>query len=245
MLDDYSENCAAVSPDSVSEILSSFGENAGGGKYKEKDTVKVCGIISQRTNKMTRADKPMAFVSLECAEGSTIEIIVFPDVLTEYGHLLTKDEAVCVVGKLSKRDEEDVKILMSSAVRLSRNGEEPAVPVTANGGRVYGAAGRAVSASAVRESAGREYTDAQSTPSQGANARLYLKVPSMESDEFRRAQAFISIFRGNVPVTVYDAAAKTASHMTGAGARVDDFTIGELREILGDDAVVVKSAAKA
>ena len=67
----------------------------------------------------------------------------------------------------------------------------------------------------------------------------------MESDEFRRAQAFISIFRGNVPVTVYDAAAKTASHMTGAGARVDDFTIGELREILGDDAVVVKSAAKA
>lgn len=75
--------------------------------------------------------------------------------------------------------------------------------------------------------------------------RLYLKVPSMESNELRRAQAFISIFRGNVPVTVYDAAAKTASHMTGAGARVDDFTIGELREILGDDAVVVKSAAKA
>ena len=245
MLDDYSENCAAVSPDSVSEILSSFGENAGGGKYKEKDTVKVCGIISQRTNKMTKADKPMAFVSLEGAEGSAVEVIVFPDVLAEYGHLLTKDEAVCVVGKLSKRDEEDVKILMSSAVRLSHNGETPAVPEMQGGSREYNAARRTAGVSAAQGSAAGENRGMQSTPAQGANVRLYLKVPSMESDEFRRAQAFISIFRGNVPVTVYDAAAKTASHMMGAGARVDDFTIGELREILGDDAVVVKSAAKA
>ena len=70
--------------------------------------------------------------------------------------------------------------------------------------------------------------------------KLYLKVPSQTSEVFRRVSAFLSIFRGNIPVTFYDEEAKTAFRGVNFGATVNDFTLTELRELLGDEAVVVK-----
>ena len=43
-----------------------------------------------------------------------------------------------------------------------------------------------------------------------------------------------------MPVTFYDEAAKTAFRGVNFGAAVNDFTLTELRELLGDTAVVVK-----
>lgn len=230
MLDEYSENCALIKSDSIGAILASFAEEEPTGQYKDKQNVCVCAIISTRTNKATRAGEPMAFITLEGSDG-TMEALVFPSVLSEYGHILTADTAVCISGRISVRDDEEPKILMSGGIRLSKNGEAPILPAEQ---------------SAPRRSPASAQTQfkANAQRVQPETLRLYLRVPSMDSPELRRATAFISIFKGQVPVTVYDAETKKASSMTGCGARVDEFTVGELKEILGDGSVVVKQTGK-
>ena len=172
----------------------------------------------------------MAFITLEGSDG-TMEALVFPSVLSEYGHILTADTAVCISGRISVRDDEEPKILMSGGIRLSKNGEAPILPAEQ---------------SAPRRSPASAQTQfkANAQRVQPETLRLYLRVPSMDSPELRRATAFISIFKGQVPVTVYDAETKKASSMTGCGVRVDEFTVGELKEILGDGSVVVKQTGK-
>ena len=70
--------------------------------------------------------------------------------------------------------------------------------------------------------------------------KLYLKVPSTESEEFARVSAFLSIFSGTVPVVIYDSSKSKAVAMKGSGACVTAFTVGELKEILGEKNVVIK-----
>ena len=70
--------------------------------------------------------------------------------------------------------------------------------------------------------------------------RLYLKVPSESSPLYGRTQAFLKIFRGNVPVILYCEQEKHAQKLVGSGAAVNDFTLNELKELLGEESVVVK-----
>ncbi|MBR6676315.1 MAG: DNA polymerase III subunit alpha [Clostridia bacterium] len=211
LLDDYKENIDHLSPDSVGAIIRSFQED-GQGKYKENQTVCICSMVTQRINKTTRNGDHMAFVTLEDKSG-TIEAVVFPKVLSEYGHLLTVNSAVCITGKISVKDDEDPKILMNDGAFLAKNGSSLTFPPSK--------APRIVKKN-INE------------------LKLYLKLPSMDCLEFRRINAFLSIFGGSVPVVLYDSSTKKASALKGAGARVDEFTVGELRDILGDDCVVIK-----
>ncbi len=196
---------AAFSPDYDGEV-----------QFHEKDAVTLAGVILSRTNKTTRSGDPMAFITLEDLTGE-IELIIFPGVLSAYGHMLTTGSAIAVRGTISVREEEDPKILVNGIMNLERNGGNTPL-----------------------------FTEEQKKPRANAPAlavpvqKLYLKVPSQTSESFRRVSAFLSIFRGNVPVTFYDEAAKTAFRGVNFGAAVNDFTLTELRELLGDAAVVVK-----
>ena len=211
LLDGYSRNIELLSPDSIASIIGSFAGDEPSGKYKEKDTVTVCGIITARTNKTTRSGDPMAFVTLEGTDG-VIEAVVFPKVLSQYSAYLVCDRAVAFRGQISIREDEDAKLLISDVIPLSDNSEKPEF-----------------FAGMVRkpEKVCGQY-------------KLYLKVPSLSSPEFRRVSAFIGIFRGNIPVTVFDSETQKASALSGAGIKLTEFTVNELREILGNDNVVVK-----
>ncbi|MDD6094932.1 MAG: DNA polymerase III subunit alpha, partial [Clostridia bacterium] len=124
LLDDYTDNIEKIGCDSISGIINSFGGDSPTGAYKEKQTVTVCGIVGSRTNKTTRAGEPMAFVTLEGSDAS-VEIVVFPKVLSQYSAFLTLERAIAVTGKISVREDEDAKILASSVIALSENGKAP------------------------------------------------------------------------------------------------------------------------
>ena len=55
-----------------------------------------------------------------------------------------------------------------------------------------------------------------------------------------RVSAFLSIFSGTVPVVIFDSSKSKAVAMKGSGAAVNAFTVGELKEILGEENVVIK-----
>ena len=116
-------------------------------------------------------------------------------------------------------DDEEPKILMNRAACLTDNSswkESPAKP-----------------AEAVME------VQQTKTPS-----KLFLKVDSMNGERSRRAQCFLEIFAGPVPVVFYDVSDGKYRRADNLGASPTDFVLRELREILGDGAVVLQGSVR-
>jgi DNA polymerase-3 subunit alpha len=87
--------------------------------------VTVGGIITGKKTKTTRSNNLMAFVTLEDMYGS-MEIIVFPTVLSKYGALLAEESLVFIDGRISMKEEEQPKIICDT-VRPIKKRESNAV----------------------------------------------------------------------------------------------------------------------
>ena len=122
LLDDYKEHIAAIKPNSVADVLSSFadGETVSEASYHEGDTIRIAGIITDRTDKQVKGGKRMCFITLE-DRYADIEVIVFPNQAERFGALLTVDSAVAISGKITVRDEEPAKVILFSAETLKGN----------------------------------------------------------------------------------------------------------------------------
>lgn len=81
----------------------------------------VGGIIAEKKTKTTKSNKLMAFITLEDLYGS-MEVIVFPAVLSRYAALIAEDNIVLIHGKVSVREEEAPKIICEEVRPLK---EEP------------------------------------------------------------------------------------------------------------------------
>lgn len=218
ILDDYTNHMETLQCANTAGIMNAFSQDAEGPlQYREKDTVIIAGVILSRTNKTTRSGDAMAFVTLEDLTGE-IELIVFPGPLSAHTHLLTTGSIIAVRGTISVREDENPKILVNNVMALEKNGGDTPLFLPKDTKKVI----------------------ERRTTAEGSVQKLYIKVPSQSSAAFRRVAAFLSIFRGNIPVTFYDNEAKNAFRGVNFGAAVNDFTLKELRDILGDAAVVVK-----
>jgi len=219
-LDDYSENVEYISPDRISEIIGSFQEdNESYGKFRDNQIVCICATVSSRTNKTTKNDETMAFVTVEDSTAS-MEIVVFPKLFSEFSHLFIKDNPVALIGRLSVKDDDEPKLLLSDACSLEVNGMTPTMPHS--------------------KAKQKDNSKKNAATTDLKKLKLYLRVPSLDSPEFRRVSAFLSIFNGTVPVVIYDARTAKASALKGAGALVTEFTVKELQEILGEESVIIK-----
>ena len=80
--------------------------------------VRIGGILSAHKTKATKkGDKMMAFITIEDLYGE-VECLVFPTVLQRYEHLLTSDAQLEVRGRISLREEEEVKLLIEDIREL-------------------------------------------------------------------------------------------------------------------------------
>ncbi|MCQ2524640.1 MAG: DNA polymerase III subunit alpha [Lachnospiraceae bacterium] len=84
----------------------------------ETDTVKVMdgaravigGMITEKTIKYTKTNKPMAFIKIEDLLGS-VEVIVFPKDFEKYAGKLIEDAKVFVRGRTSVEEDKDGKLI--------------------------------------------------------------------------------------------------------------------------------------
>ncbi len=224
LLDEYAEHIAALAPMHFSALLPD--EN---GEFSIEDRAKIClcGMVEHRKNKETRAGKMMAFVTMSDKFGSG-EIVVFSEPLERFAHLLVSGEAIAVVGTASIEDDR-IRVLLSDAFPLLPNGT-PAIAALRQEQKKSPPAEQNRTQARLKET---ETTD-------GKEKTLYLKVPDRESAPCRRALAVISIFSGSAPVVLYEAGTAKYHRMTGIGAALTPFVLSELRELLGDENVVLK-----
>ncbi|MEE0443495.1 MAG: DNA polymerase III subunit alpha, partial [Acutalibacteraceae bacterium] len=104
----HAELAASMGCVRIAELANS-GENIHS-SHKDGERTKIMGIITEVKKKITKSDTTMAFVDVEDTSGS-IEIIVFPKVLTENAMMLETGRVLVFYGRLDVRDEEPSKLI--------------------------------------------------------------------------------------------------------------------------------------
>lgn len=106
-----SKNTTAMATDFIVD------EETGKTKVRDQQIVKVGGMISARTVKITKNNQNMAFLTLEDMVGS-VEIIVFPRDYEKYRDLLTIDQKLFIEGRAAV-SEENGKIILERIKLMS------------------------------------------------------------------------------------------------------------------------------
>ena len=224
MIDSYSEHVAHIDPQNISDVLDT--EN-----IKEKQTVKLCGIISSVTPKTTRKNEKMAFIKLEDRFGE-IECLIFPNKYAECYPYIRLDAAIYVEGTVSLREDEAPKVLVNIIDELIENGKyraemEKQAEREKNRAEAAKAASRVPSAAIGNNAPPNRIT------------KIYLRVPDLACKEYLKAKNIVDIFEGNVKVIFYNSKTKEYSAYT-SGLAVSEYILSELRQILGNENVVVR-----
>ncbi len=222
-LDDYRALIASLPVASVAEILSAAESRSE--RYRDDTPVQIAAVIEDKKSTLTKKGDTMAYLTAEDLTGS-IEVLVFPRILSQYAALTEEDSIVLLSGRLSFREEEEPKLRLESVKRLSELG--PAACADAPGFAVQSKA------------------ENQSKPSKEKPKKrpgLYLKVDQRESEKWNKSQKYLLVFDGGTPVYVYFEQDKKLT-LAPRGLWVDpcDLLLRLLREQLGEKNVaLVKS----
>ena len=214
-LDSYREHIEDIDCVSIVSLNAEYIEN-------ERKMINLAGTLSRLTIKTTRNGEKMAFFDLSDRYGE-IECIAFARTYSQISYLLKEDEALLLSGHLQVRDDEDIKFIVSKVERLLRNGEYQRKTKVNS------------SVSDVKDSP-RVQTFGQAPKK---STKIYLRVPSLECDEFIKAKNLVEIFEGEVAVIFYDNSNKQY-HPAGLGFDATDYTLAQLKSILGEANVVLK-----
>ena len=110
VLNEYEKHIASVGADSIAEIYSSLEEESG--RYKDRQTVTIAGVLTKKTVKNTRSGDNMAFVLIE-DKTAEIEAVVFAKQYERFADLLLPETPVVIRGTISVKDEERANILLN------------------------------------------------------------------------------------------------------------------------------------
>ena len=122
LIDNYSRHLSTLGVDKISDIIDSFSEEGSEAIFKDKDNVKIAGIITSKKTKVTKNGATMAFLTVE-DKYAEIGIIAFAKQYQKYSDELYVDNAICVSGTVSDREGEAPEILVSEVTPLRSNDE--------------------------------------------------------------------------------------------------------------------------
>lgn len=224
---EYAKVSKAVKADKILKILESASE--GGGRYKDGARVRVLAIISSVKLKTTKNNAMMAFVVLEDMTGA-IEMLVFPQTLSEYGTYFLEGNVVDVFASVSLREEEEPKLLCNQVKPASKE--------------VPQADGPAQNTAGARQDEQRREQPAPAQPQQQNNTVpvLYLRVKNRQCEEYIRAKQVLDIFsEGRTPVIyVLTEEKKQLRAPVQLWVDLNDVMVNELKRRIGEDNVKIK-----
>jgi DNA polymerase-3 subunit alpha len=233
ILDDYNRHLSMIQTLKIGDIKAVFQHETDNPeepdtvseqpklKLADKSPVTIAGTIIKRINKATKNGDQMAFITLE-DRTSSMELICFQRPLQKYGAFLIPDSVIAVSGTLSVRDEDEPKLLAERVV--------PLIPDTDTAGLQNLQTPKPVSAPVPVEN---------TPPKPRIITKIYLRAKDESETMFRRAKAVCSIFSGAVPVIFYFNDSKEYKP-SGLFLNPTEFVIGELKELLGDENVVIR-----
>jgi DNA polymerase-3 subunit alpha len=213
-VDKYTHICRELGYADIGRIIESGKDLMP--EYRDKETVKLCGIITHTSLKQTRNGGTMAFVSLEDLYGM-VEVIVFPKVLEQYSALVYDGSVISVTGTLSLEEEKEPKILANiiSPPPTEKDLENPKEP-----------------------SAPAEKPREEKTPAKKKRTGLFLRFDSREDSRIASSRLVTDIFEGSVPLYYYyNDTGEYELQPRDKSVEVNPTELGELERILGKENV--------
>lgn len=116
-MSEFEDKISKLNFDRIQQILELTADSSVKSKYKDSSRVCTIGIVSSVKRKTTKNNDTMAFVEIEDVGGS-LEVLVFPKVFLNYSKNLTEGSVLCFEGRLSLKDDEDVKIVCENVFTL-------------------------------------------------------------------------------------------------------------------------------
>ena len=229
-LDNYKNAVESCADTDSTSFRATLGEDAGSGRVlKDRERVRMAGLIVGRTQKTTKTGKLMCFLRIEDLYGD-YEVICFADAYTRYGPVINSAKALLIRGTVQV-DEEEVKLLMEDCVALSRD-DEPLCQLPPPRSREYfssgktfdkkpqeqGATGPSSAPSAENEKtaepASAEGEKEKKKEASKSPIRLAIRYYGKTDDPgFKRLLSTCSYFNGNVPVFVAVMGEKRVVHL--------------------------------
>ncbi len=192
--------------------------------------IRLCGIVLSKKMKTTKSNDVMAFVTLEDTTGS-LEALVFPRVLQEYGGIINVNEAVVVEARVSSREDEETKLV---AERFLTVEDAQRIPFM----QTY---------SYQRKTPAQQRTEEEPAPEvsqKTSSSGLFIRVPSENSAEYKKAMDFLAVFEGLTPLYIHFAESKKtvkAPAKLWVDTNVDKgYVIRKLGQLIGEENVKMK-----
>ncbi len=179
---------------------------------RDDEIVSVAGIVQAVKMKSTRNNSMMAYVTVE-DDTASMEMLAFSNILSQYGGYLKENSPVVITGRLSIRDDKDPQIVINRARPISDYAQQPELAPQA------------------------EPAPQPKHRPRVLGGKLYLKIASENSPEFRKVKAIVNMFPGENDVVLYFADTKLRR---GSRCQLAENMLSELKNLLGSENVVLK-----
>ncbi len=143
-----------------------------GNTFRDEQIISVAGIVQSIKMKTTRNGSMMAYIAVE-DDTAAMEMLVFSNVLSQYGGYIRENEPVVITGRLSLRDDKEPQIVVNRVRPMSdfqnapmQQPEEIPAPTVHTG-------------------------------------TLYLRLPSENNKDYRKVKAILNMFPGEGAVVLF------------------------------------------
>ena len=134
-LDEYKEYINRNSTVSTIDLENEDEEDDEKIDYDSK-IVTLCGIFTKGRILLTKSGRNMMFANLEDLYGS-VELVLFPNIFEQYEKILNDEIVIKVVGKVSMKEDEKTKILVSNIELINKNNKQESKEIKSTVKKIY------------------------------------------------------------------------------------------------------------
>ncbi len=224
----YSEKINAVK---TIDIMSAAEEQNS--KFSDNAKIKLFGIITAVKKKISKSNNTMAFLSVEDFFGS-VEVIVFPKIYTDNALLLQNGRIVLIHGRISIREDEDVKVVAEMIEPCPVNEDNKNI---LNNEQVYNDTNNTLQNKKSCEPM-NEYIMPSARQKRKA---LFLRFSTLNCAEIDAVKKVLCVFEGKTPLYYYYCSSSEYLLQPETDwVNVSESMLTELKRILGNENVVYR-----
>ena len=213
-MDEYRAAVKKIGASPIGAVMNDFAAEDGPRSFADGQYITVAGVVAGARTRPTKNNSLMSYISLEDDTGA-MEVIAFQRVLDQSSMFIKDNAALIVRGRISVRDEKEPQ-LMADTIRPIEEADS-------------------MKAAAARPDGAPKPAPHGDDPA--AQQKLWVKLPAADDPRIKRIELILTMFPGQQQMVIYCAREK---RKLTARCIIHDSLVAELKEMLGEENVVVK-----
>ena len=213
-MDEYRAAVKKIGASPIGAVMNDFAAEDGPRSFADGQYITVAGVVAGARTRPTKNNSLMSYITLEDDTGA-MEVIAFQRVLDQSSMFIKDNAALIVRGRISVRDEKEPQ-LMADTIRPIEEADS-------------------MKAAAARPDGAPKPAPHGDDPA--AQQKLWVKLPAADDPRIKRIELILTMFPGQQQMVIYCAREK---RKLTARCIIHDSLVAELKEMLGEENVVIK-----